>query len=222
MNCQVCADSAAKHSQGEVAPKESRAIASTQGRIGQGRIGITAGVLLFIALAIFAFIARDEVNLVTSLDSANATFTRDNQSSANVRPNIRQLQWLSEFIFPYWNDIDSVTFHSESLQDEDLAFLRKLPNVKSLQLHSDGATDKTLETICTLENLRSLSITGEKFTVHGLLRLRKAGKLEQLRIDTDRYSPIEMAVLKSELMAVNVSGIELPKRRIEPLALAVF
>lgn len=89
--------------------------------------------------------------------------------------------------------------------DDQLTFLSKLTELKRLHLRSDSASDATLKVVSRLPNLRFLRLFGSRFSIHGLLKLRESPRLEELTIQSGLLSPIEMALLKSELPGVKVN-----------------
>ncbi|HBE69516.1 MAG TPA: hypothetical protein DDW52_15330 [Planctomycetaceae bacterium] len=130
------------------------------------------------------------------------TFSRKNPKNTAKKA---QTQIASVFGNSTVSSYSIVKIDHPSACDEQLAFLSKLTELKRLQLHSDSASDATLKVISRLPNLRILRLFGSRFSIHGLLNLREAPRLEELTIQTGLLTPIEMALLKSELPGVKVN-----------------
>ncbi len=111
-------------------------------------------------------------------------------------------RWLGN---PTVSGFSLVRIDRGNLSDRELSFLSSLREVEILELHSDEATDQTLGVISRLPNLRYLNLAGKKFSVMGLLQLRRARRLRQLQFDAIELSPIELAVLIAELPGVIVA-----------------
>jgi hypothetical protein len=105
----------------------------------------------------------------------------------------------------------SIILSNGNLEDSELEFLARLQSLESLKLESNRATDRTLGVISKLPDLRYLSLAGNQFSVLGLLQLRDAASLQELEIDTSSLTPIELAVLKSELAGVSLRDSEEPR-----------
>ena len=109
------------------------------------------------------------------------------------------------------SDVSSVRITENDVADNDLKVLSNLTHLRQLNLASNRATDKTLQLISQLPDLRYLSLAGSQFSVYGLLKLRDAQQLRELRLDLQQLSPADVAVLKSELPSVTVSDENAPK-----------
>ncbi len=112
--------------------------------------------------------------------------------------------WARKLGNPLVSDISLVKIQQGHPSDEQLHFLKNLREVRAFELRSNRATDKTLELISRLPNLRYLTLVGNNFSIMGLLKLRDAPCLTLIRVDTQQYSPIELAVLQQELPGVQV------------------
>lgn len=97
------------------------------------------------------------------------------------------------------SDLAYVKLCEGDLNDRQLTFLSGLRHLQSLEIRSDQATDQTLQVISHLPDLRYLTLAGDRFSVFGLLQLRNASNLRKLQLDTQQLTPIELAVLRSQL-----------------------
>ncbi len=131
--------------------------------------------------------------------------------SADAPPTWARENWAKRLGNPLVSDISLVKIDRGHPDDEQLQVVKNLREVRALKLRSDRATDKALEMISQLPNLRYLTLIGNNFSIMGLLKLRDAPCLMLLRVDAQRYSPIELAVLQQEM-----PGVQLLSARIDP------
>ena len=176
-----------------------------------GRLKLTVSV--FAALVCFPLAAISSANYWTmwqtsllkkELNEVKAEFVeKTNRSGRDASWVPGQLQKIAAK--SSGSNISSVRILDGDASDEQLGFLGQLSALETLELSSNLATDKTLQMISELPNIRYLTLIGNKFSVVGLLRLRALEHLEQIRINIQQYSPIELAVLKAELPGVRLS-----------------
>ncbi|MEC8557476.1 MAG: hypothetical protein VXZ82_20935 [Planctomycetota bacterium] len=131
----------------------------------------------------------------------HATFDRKSGEKPSVARRVLA-KYLGNALVSY---VSSVRITENDVADNDLKVLCNLPHLRQLNLASDRATDKTLQLISQLPDLRYLSLAGSQFSVYGLLKLREAHQLRELRLDLQQLTPADVAVLKSELPSVTVS-----------------
>lgn len=144
-----------------------------------------------------------------ALQAAGATYAWRYQtfdSSEFERPDRFQQRLAGWIGNAAASDLTLVKIQDGDLDDEQLAFLSNLDEVRSLELQSHRATDLTLDVISKLPNLRYLTLVGKNFSIMGLLQLRNMESLQMLRFDPSHLSAIELALLKSELPGVVVAS----------------
>jgi hypothetical protein len=118
------------------------------------------------------------------------------------------------------SDVAAVRIGSEApVSEGQLEFLATLPQLQMVSIDCNSATDRTLEMLSHVPDLRYLSLAGNRFSIMGLLQLRHAQNLKKLEIDTSHLSPVELAVLKSELRGVRLFDKNAPvaERQLKPL-----
>ncbi|MCR9292237.1 MAG: hypothetical protein NXI32_05925 [bacterium] len=141
------------------------------------------------------------------------------QTSQTRRSIDRSL--VNYFGKPAVSNFASVRLANGDPEDSQLQFLSGMKQLTALELQSNKATDRTLDIISKLPDLRYLSLAGNRFSVFGLLQLRNARSLKQLEIDTTLLSPIELAVLRSELTGVMLQDLNAqPDPRLPKIGIA--
>lgn len=137
-----------------------------------------------------------------ALADQNAILSETEMHLRGSRQRLSERSWLGKLCNLAAPGISQVRIVKGNLGDGQLHFVDHLHEVERLDLRSDQATDSTLERISRLPNLRYLTIVGKRISVRGLLKLRSARELSQVRFVARDYTPIERAVLKAELAGV--------------------
>lgn len=130
------------------------------------------------------------------------SFDSPNSSSTKVRSQIAR--WLGDSTV---SGISVVSINDTEADDAQLEVLQEMDEVRSLDLRSDAATDNTLAVISRLPNLRYLTVVGSKFTIRGLLQLRKAEFLRRLCVDRQQLTPMELAVLSDAIPSLQIADL---------------
>ena len=176
-------------------------------RIFQGGMALIAmGMLL--GLSILAARTYRIEATHTELQRIQAEYKWQHQSyerKMRKTPQVRCHRMLAEWLGNSLVSDFSVVRIDGPLNDGQLRFLHNLRAVRVLELHSDLATDATLTMLSKLPHLQHLTIIGNRFTVKGLLQLRESASLDRIRFGGSNFSPIELAVIESEIPATPIT-----------------
>lgn len=144
-----------------------------------------------------------ESALKKDLNAVNANFERSHRKR---KANSWLPSQLSHVVVDRSeSNIATVRILEGDATDEQLRFLERMDTLETLEISSNLATDATLAAISKLPRIRYLSLVGNKFSAVGLLKLRALEHLEQIRLNLQQYSPIELAVLRAEFPGVKLA-----------------
>ncbi|MEM8736834.1 MAG: hypothetical protein AAGG44_21570 [Planctomycetota bacterium] len=165
--------------------------------------------LCFIAVRVYRVSSTE--SKLKQLDAEYA-WTHDVISARSDERPSEAAQLLAKFLGnTVVSDISSVQVGKKHpVSESQLEVLSKMPRLQAIEINCNAATDKTLALLGALPDLRYLSLAGNRFSVMGLLELRHATKLRRLEIDTSILTPIELAVLRSELHDVQLQDLDAP------------
>lgn len=143
---------------------------------------------------------------------ADYSWSHDVISTAREERPSETHQLLAKFLGnTVVSDVAAVRIGSKTpVSERQLEVLASLPQLQLVSIDCNAATDRTLEMLSHVPDLRYLSLAGNRFSIAGLLQLRHAHKLKKLEIDTSHLSPVELAVLKSELRGVRLCDKNAP------------
>ncbi len=192
----------------------SRKLNQPQSARRRGSLLLSAGVVIALPLLAIASVFGCRVWRVASarqsLDSLHAEYAWQHETF-DLSHHERPCRWLGRLA--NWvgdstvSEVSMVEVDAPTVDDDQLGFLDRLLQVRSLELNCPLATDRTLQVIHRLPNLRYLTLVDGKFSILGLLQLRQLPHLKSLNLDCRQYSDVELAVLKIELAGVEICDV---------------
>ncbi|MFN3189238.1 MAG: hypothetical protein ACE361_01855 [Aureliella sp.] len=140
---------------------------------------------------------------------AEYVWSHDLLSPQTNNPPSKTSQLLAKYLGnTVVSDISSVKVgEGKDVSEKQLEVLSGMRRLQAIEINCNAATDRTLALLGALPNLRHLTLAGDQFSVMGLLELRHSSNLRRLTIDTSILTPVELAVLKSELHDVQLDDI---------------